>query len=98
LSFSNLERNDFDNRFDIQEVTTGAFIMVPKDKRHLRKIELDKSKAEKWLNDHCKTLIRHYTFFCLEDAKLSRVECYASKIKLIETATGGASSCLQAFF
>jgi trans-2,3-dihydro-3-hydroxyanthranilate isomerase len=30
FSFSNLERNDFDNRFDIQEVTGGsAFIMVP---------------------------------------------------------------------
>jgi trans-2,3-dihydro-3-hydroxyanthranilate isomerase len=46
LSFTNLERNDFDSRFDIQEVTTGsAFIMVPvKDKRHLKKIELDKIK------------------------------------------------------
>jgi hypothetical protein len=34
LSLTNLERNDYDSRFDIQEVTTGAFVIVPvKDKR-----------------------------------------------------------------
>jgi trans-2,3-dihydro-3-hydroxyanthranilate isomerase len=51
VSFSNLERNDFDSRFDIQEVTTGsAFVMVPvKDKRHLKKLNWIKAKAEKWL-------------------------------------------------
>jgi trans-2,3-dihydro-3-hydroxyanthranilate isomerase len=40
LCFTNLERNDFDSRFDIQEVTTGsAFVIVPvKDKRHLQKL------------------------------------------------------------
>jgi trans-2,3-dihydro-3-hydroxyanthranilate isomerase len=38
LSLTNLERNDFDSRFDIQEVTTGsAFVIVPvKDKGHLK--------------------------------------------------------------
>jgi trans-2,3-dihydro-3-hydroxyanthranilate isomerase len=37
---TNLERNDFDSRFDIQEVTTGsAFVIVPvKDKRRLQKL------------------------------------------------------------
>jgi trans-2,3-dihydro-3-hydroxyanthranilate isomerase len=45
LSLTNLERNDFDSRFDIQEVTTGsAFVIVPvKDKRTLEKI-VDKIK------------------------------------------------------
>jgi trans-2,3-dihydro-3-hydroxyanthranilate isomerase len=48
LSLTNLERNDYDSRFDIQEVTTGsAFVIVPvKDKRRL-KIELDKNKKRR---------------------------------------------------
>jgi trans-2,3-dihydro-3-hydroxyanthranilate isomerase len=74
--FNNLERNDYDSRFDIQEVTTSAFVIVlVKDKA---KIELDKNKTEKWLNDHCKTGHKAL-YFCLEDATLV-VECCASKI------------------
>jgi trans-2,3-dihydro-3-hydroxyanthranilate isomerase len=43
---TNLERNDFDSRFDIQEVTTGsAFVIVPvKDKRNLKKLSWIKIK------------------------------------------------------
>jgi trans-2,3-dihydro-3-hydroxyanthranilate isomerase len=63
---TNLERNDYDSRFDIQEVTTGSAVIVPvKDKRHLQKIELDK-KTEKWLNDHCKTGHKALYFFALK--------------------------------
>jgi hypothetical protein len=37
FSLTNLERNDFDSRFDIQVTTGSAFVMVPvKDKRHLK--------------------------------------------------------------
>lgn len=100
VSFSNLELNDFDSRFHIQEVTTGsAFIMVPvKDKKTLEKIELDKSKAEKWLKDHCKTAHQALYFFCLEDSELSSRMLCIEKNQLIEdAATGSASSCLQAF-
>lgn len=100
VSFSNLELNDFDSRFHIQEVTTGsAFIMVPvKDKKTLEKIELDKSKAEKWLKDHCKTAHQALYFFCLVDSELSSRMLCIEKNQLIEdAATGSASSCLQAF-
>jgi trans-2,3-dihydro-3-hydroxyanthranilate isomerase len=45
LSLTNLERNDFDSRFDIQEVTTGSFVIVPvKDKGHLKKLSWIKIK------------------------------------------------------
>ncbi|WP_339918560.1 PhzF family phenazine biosynthesis protein [uncultured Flavobacterium sp.] len=100
VSFSNLELNDFDSRFHIQEVTTGsAFIMVPvKDKKTLEKIELDKSKAEKWLKDHCKTAHQVLYFFCLEDSELcSRMLCIEKNQLIEDAATGSASSCLQAF-
>jgi trans-2,3-dihydro-3-hydroxyanthranilate isomerase len=100
LSFSNLEIDDFDGRFDIQEVTTGsAFVIVPvKDKKTLEEIELDKNKAEKWLEDHCKTAHQALYFFCLEGATLSSRMLCIEKNQLIEdAATGSASSCLQAF-
>ncbi|MFT4983079.1 MAG: trans-2,3-dihydro-3-hydroxyanthranilate isomerase [Flavobacterium sp.] len=100
LSLTNLERNDFDSRFDIQEVTTGsAFVIVPvKDKKTLEKIELDKNKTEKWLDDHCKTEHKALYFFCLEDATLSsRMLCIENNQLIEDAATGSASSCLQAF-
>jgi trans-2,3-dihydro-3-hydroxyanthranilate isomerase len=99
-SFSNLETADFDSRFDIQEVSTGsAFVMVPiKDKKRLEKIELDKNKTQKWLESHCKTAHQALYFFCLEDGILSSRMLCIEKNQLIEdAATGGASSCLQAF-
>jgi hypothetical protein len=40
--FNNLERNDFDSRFDIQEVTTSAFVIVLLKIK--QKSELDKIK------------------------------------------------------
>lgn len=100
ISFSNLETNDFDVRFEIQEVTTGsAFIIVAvKNRKILEKIELDKNKAGRWLENHCKTAHQALYFFCLEDAKLTTRMLCIEKNQLIEdAATGSASSCLQAF-
>jgi trans-2,3-dihydro-3-hydroxyanthranilate isomerase len=99
-SFTNLESYDFDSRFEIQEVTTGsAFVMVPvKNKAVLKKIELDKNKANKWLSENCKTAHQALYFFCLEDQVLSSRMLCIEKNQLIEdAATGSASSCLQAF-
>jgi trans-2,3-dihydro-3-hydroxyanthranilate isomerase len=99
-SFTNLERDDFDSRFEIQEVSTGsAFVMVPvKNKAVLEKIELDKNKANKWLSENCKTAHQAFYFFCLEEQVLSSRMLCIEKNQLIEdAATGSASSCLQAF-
>jgi trans-2,3-dihydro-3-hydroxyanthranilate isomerase len=99
-AFSNLETADFDNRFDIQEVTTGsAFVIVAvKDKKTLEKIELEKIKTEKWLEDHCQTAHMALYFFCLEGKNLSsRMLCIEKKQLIEDAATGSASSCLQAF-
>jgi trans-2,3-dihydro-3-hydroxyanthranilate isomerase len=63
LSLTNLERNDFDSRFDIQEVTTGSAFVSFLLKIKTWKIELDKNKTEKWLDDHCKTGHKALLFF-----------------------------------
>ena len=100
LDFSNLKSNDFDERFKIQEVSTGsAFVIVPvKDKEALEKIQLNKELAEKWLNKNCETSHRAFYFFSLEDKKLSSRMLCIEKNQLIEdAATGSASTCLQAF-
>jgi trans-2,3-dihydro-3-hydroxyanthranilate isomerase len=99
-SFSNLKTDDFDTRFDIQEVTTGsAFVIVPvKNKAVLEKIQLDKNNASLWMSNHCKTAHQALYFFCLEDQLLSSRMLCIEKNQLIEdAATGSASSCLQAF-
>ena len=66
LSFSNLERTDFDDQFPIQEVTTGsAFVIVPlQNKVALENIILDKAKMNEWLHAHCKTSHRALYFYC----------------------------------
>ncbi|MGO4821573.1 MULTISPECIES: PhzF family phenazine biosynthesis protein [unclassified Flavobacterium] len=100
LDFSNLKSNDFDERFKIQEVSTGsAFVIVPvKDKGALEKIQLNKELAEKWLDKNCKTSHRAFYFFCLEDKKLSsRMLCIENNQLIEDAATGSASTCLQAF-
>ncbi len=99
-SFSNLTATDFDDRFEIQEVTTGsAFIIVPvKDTVILNAIELDKDKTAKWLKAKCKTKHRALYFFSLENEVLtSRMLCIENNQLIEDAATGSASTCLQAF-
>lgn len=99
-TFSNLKLNDFDNRFVVQEVTTGsAFIMVPlKDKETLSAVKLDKDKTEEWLKEKCKTEHKALYFFSLEDEMLtSRMLCVENNQLIEDAATGSASTCLQAF-
>ena len=99
-SFSNLSHTDFDDKFPIQEVTTGsAFVIVPvKSKKALENLILDKVKMDEWLHKHCKTNHRAFYFYCLEDAKLSsRMLCVENNQLIEDAATGSASSCLQAF-
>ena len=100
LSFSNLERTDFDDKFPIQEVTTGsAFVIVPlQSKAALENIILDKTKMNEWLHAHCKTSHRALYFYCLHGAKLmSRMLCIEDNQLKEDAATGSASTCLQAF-
>ncbi|MBP2284444.1 trans-2,3-dihydro-3-hydroxyanthranilate isomerase [Flavobacterium sp. CG_23.5] len=100
LSFSNLERSDFDDQFPIQEVTTGsAFVIVPlQSKAALENIILDKAKMNEWLHAHCKTSHRALYFYCLDEAKLiSRMLCIEDNQLKEDAATGSASTCLQAF-
>ncbi|RTY83669.1 PhzF family phenazine biosynthesis protein [Flavobacterium sp. ZB4P23] len=100
LSFSNLSRADFEDKFPIQEVTTGsAFVIVPiKSKKALEHLILDKDKMKEWLHAHCKTSHRALYFYCLVEKKLSsRMFCIEANQLIEDAATGSASTCLQAF-
>jgi trans-2,3-dihydro-3-hydroxyanthranilate isomerase len=99
-SFSNLKKEDFENQFPIQEVTTGsAFVMVGlSSKRALENLVLDKDKTDEWLKKNCKTSHRGLYFYYLEGSKLfSRMLCVEHNQLVEDTATGSASTCLQAF-
>ncbi|SHN10278.1 PhzF family phenazine biosynthesis protein [Flavobacterium xinjiangense] len=100
LTFSNLKSTDFDDKFSIQEVTTGsAFVIVPlQNKKALENLILDQGKMNEWLHAHCKTSHRGLYFYCLEDGKLSsRMLCIEDNQLKEDAATGSASTCLQAF-
>jgi len=98
--FSNLKKEDFENQFPIQEVTTGsAFVMVGlSNKRALENLILDKDKADEWMKNNCKTDHRGLYFYYLEGSKLfSRMLCVENNQLVEDAATGSASTCLQAF-
>lgn len=98
--FSNLKKEDFENQFPIQEVTTGsAFVMVGlSSKRALENLTLDKDKADQWMKNNCKTDHRGLYFYYLEGSKLFSRLLYIEHNQLLEdAATGSASTCLQAF-
>ena len=98
-SFSNLKKEDFENQFPIQEVTTGsAFVMVGlSNKKALENLVLDKDKTDEWLKNHCKTTHRGLYFYYLEGSKLfSRMLCIEHNQLVEDAATGSASTCLQA--
>jgi trans-2,3-dihydro-3-hydroxyanthranilate isomerase len=100
LKFSNLTSTDFDDTFPIQEVTTGsAFVIVPlKSKKALENLVLDKVEMDQWLQAHCKTNHRAIYFYCLEEQNLVSRMLYIEDNQLKEdSATGSASTCLQAF-
>ena len=97
--FSNLKKEDFENQFPIQEVTTGsAFVMVGlSNKKALENLVLDKDKTDEWLKNHCKTTHRGLYFYYLEGSKLfSRMLCIEHNQLVEDAATGSASTCLQA--
>jgi trans-2,3-dihydro-3-hydroxyanthranilate isomerase len=99
-SFSNLSVTDFDNRFEVQEVTTGsAFVIVPlKNKETLNAVKLDKDKTAEWLKAKCKTEHKALYFFSLENEILdTRMLCIENNQLIEDAATGSASTCLQAF-
>lgn len=99
-SFSNLKKEDFENQFPIQEVTTGsAFVLVGlSSKRALDNLVLDKDKTDDWLKKNCKTTHRALYFYYLEGTKLfSRMLCIENNQLIEDAATGSASTCLQAF-
>ncbi|SHL11358.1 PhzF family phenazine biosynthesis protein [Flavobacterium chilense] len=98
--FSNLKKEDFENQFPIQEVTTGsAFVMVGlSNKRALENLVLDKDKADEWMKNNCKTDHRGLYFYYLEGSELfSRMLCIEYNQLVEDAATGSASTCLQAF-
>lgn len=98
--FSNLKSEDFEDKYPIQEVTTGsAFVIVPlKNKRALENLVLDKDKTDKWLKANCKTSHRALYFYYLEESKIiSRMLCVENNQLVEDAATGSASTCLQAF-
>jgi trans-2,3-dihydro-3-hydroxyanthranilate isomerase len=100
LKFSNLTISDFDDEFPIQEVTTGsAFVIVPlKSKIVLENLVLDKVKMDQWLHANCKTNHRAIYFYFLEEKNLVSRMLYIEDNQLKEdSATGSASTCLQAF-
>jgi trans-2,3-dihydro-3-hydroxyanthranilate isomerase len=100
ILFSNLKKEDFENQFPIQEVSTGsAFVMVGlSNKRALENLVLDKDKTDQWLKKHCKTTHRGLYFYYLEGSKLfSRMLCVEHNQLVEDAATGSASTCLQAF-
>jgi trans-2,3-dihydro-3-hydroxyanthranilate isomerase len=99
-SFSNLKKEDFENQFPIQEVTTGStFVLVGlSSKRALDNLVLDKDKTDDWLKKNCKTAHRALYFYYLEGTKLfSRMLCIENNQLIEDAATGSASTCLQAF-
>ncbi|SDW89407.1 PhzF family phenazine biosynthesis protein [Flavobacterium degerlachei] len=99
-SFSNLSVTDFDNRFEVQEVTTGsAFVIVPlKNRETLNAVKLDKDKTAEWLKAKCKTEHKALYFFSLENEILNtRMLCIENNQLIEDAATGSASTCLQAF-
>ena len=98
--FSTLSISDFDERFEIQEVTTGsAFVIVPvKNKSVLSSLKIDKENTVKWLEDNCKTAHKALYFFCIEGEQLtSRMLCIENNQVIEDAATGSASTCLQAY-
>ena len=100
LKFSNLSITDFDDEFSIQEVTTGsAFVIVPlKSKKALENLVLDKVEMDQWLQANCKTNHRAIYFYFLEENNLVSRMLYIEDNQLKEdSATGSASTCLQAF-
>ncbi|MFW0737015.1 PhzF family phenazine biosynthesis protein [Flavobacterium sp. T12S277] len=100
ILFSNLKKEDFENQFPIQEVTTGsAFVMVGlSNKKALENLVLDKDKTDQWMKRNCKTSHRGLYFYYLEDSKLfSRMLCVEHNQLVEDAATGSASTCLQAF-
>lgn len=100
MSFSNVIPTDFDDDFQIQEVSTGsAFVIVPlKNKRAIENLILDKIKMDAWLSSHCKTKFRAIYFYCFDAGKLVSRMLYIENNQLKEdAATGSASTCLQAF-
>jgi trans-2,3-dihydro-3-hydroxyanthranilate isomerase len=100
LSFTNLSTDDFDDNFQIQEVTTGsAFVIVPlKSKKALENLNLELVKMKEWLLAHCKTNHRSLYFYCFNEGKLySRMLCVEHNQLVEDAATGSASTCLQAF-
>jgi len=100
LTFSNLKTTDFHDTFPIQEVSTGsAFVIVPlKNKKVLEDLVLDPIKMNKWLDSHCGTNHRAIYFYCLEEKNLISRMLYIEGNQLKEdSATGSASTCLQAF-
>ena len=100
LKFSNLSITDFDDTFPIQEVTTGsAFVIVPlKSKKALENLVLDKVELDQWLQANCKTNHRAIYFYFLEENNLVSRMLYIEDNQLKEdSATGSASTCLQAF-
>ena len=100
LSFSNLRADDFDDKFPIQEVTTGsAFVIIPlKNKKALENLNLELVKMKEWLHTHCRTNHRSLYFYCFDEGKLySRMLCIEHNQIMEDAATGSASTCLQAF-
>ena len=100
LKFSNLSITDFDDEFSIQEVSTGsAFVIVPlKSKKALENLVLDKVEMDQWLQAHCKTNHRAIYFYFLEENNLVSRMLYIEDNQLKEdSATGSASTCLQAY-
>ena len=100
LTFSNLKTADFDDKFPIQEVSTGsAFVIVPlKSKKALKNLSLELNKMEEWLLIHCETSHRALYFYCFDEGKLySRMLCVEHNQLVEDAATGSASTCLQAF-
>ena len=98
--FSTLSISDFDERFKVQEVTTGsAFVIVPvKNKSVLSSLKIDKENTVKWLEDNCKTAHKALYFFCIEGEQLtSRMLCIENNQVIEDAATGSASTCLQAY-
>lgn len=98
--FSTLSISDFDERFKVQEVTTGsAFVIVPvKNKSVLSSLKIDKENTVKWLEDNCKTAHKALYFFCIEGEQLtSRMLCIENDQIIEDAATGSASTCLQAY-
>jgi len=99
LAFTNLQSDDFNDQFPIQEVTTGsAFVMVPlKSAAALENLVLDKDKMNNWLHANCRTSHHGLYFYCLEDSSIKSRLFYIEHNQLQEdAATGSASTCLQA--